>query len=177
MPSYLVRLRAEMSGVPPFFMLRPQPPYGLILPCMSLSGANSGANFGCQQEKPRPREAAGARGEVRIDDPPSGSHILTNTGNKKSPADDDGASFERCHARWNYSQPAVDSASGLRRRSGSSRCRRAHDNGRQVPVPTRTGIPHIAGTARQAKRETRAILTSLWGVHCYARQFCRTGHS
>ena len=73
--------------------------------------------------------------------------------------------------------PLVSQAYGLRRRSGSSRCRRTHDNGRQVPVPTRTGIPHIPGTARQAKRETRATLTSLWGAHGYARQLCRTGHS
>ncbi len=56
-------------------------------------------------------------------------------------------------------------------------CRRVRDNERLVPVPTRTGIPRIVGTARQAKRETRASPTALWGVRCYARQSCQAEHS
>ncbi len=44
-----------MFGFPPFFMLRPQPLYGLILPCMTLSGANFGANFGPTKSPDRSR--------------------------------------------------------------------------------------------------------------------------
>ena len=44
------------------------------------------------QKMPRPREAAGAEVRRKKITRPSGSHILTDTDNKKSPAAEDGAS-------------------------------------------------------------------------------------
>ncbi len=77
-----------MSGVPPFFMPRPQLPYGLVLPCTSLSGANSGANFGRLRKSPPmttiliDRTIADRTSEGRR---PAQAHGQLDEGHKKEP--------------------------------------------------------------------------------------------
>ena len=80
---------------------------------MSLAGFNCGHRRQHRKSPDRARQP-GLEARRKKITRPSGSHILTDTDNKKSPDAVDGASLERSNAVWNYSQPAVDRPSGGR---------------------------------------------------------------